>query len=203
MYLKISGYSIWLFVFFSCNNPNKNTAVVATQSPQPETISKFIPVTDFISGQLNEIESLPVTPLKLITVDNKKSDSVWMKREDVRGFAQPFLLPVIDSLSLSTKFRETSFMDETVNAFTFSYDPISGAVPDSFLLKRWDVYISPETNLIKRVFIVKEIASGKDKTTMQLTWLSGYWCKITYIKETGNKTELREEKVIWDFKGDQ
>src|ERR1035437_10028251 len=104
--------SFLLFFFSSCHNKE------VTQVPQinnTEETQSFFPVTDFLMGQLNEIEGLPVTPLK-ITVSDDKRDSLWLKKKDIRIFALPFLHPVIDSNSMQNFFTEKSFMDQTINA---------------------------------------------------------------------------------------
>ena len=110
---------------------------------------------------------------------------------------QEFLQPEIDSANLISLFTEKSFMDQSLNAVTFTYDPV-GILPDSMKLKHWDVYIDPKTSKVKRIYMVKQI----DKTkTLQLTWINGQWCKITTIStdEKGIMSVEKEEKLIWDF----
>ncbi len=160
--------------------------------------STFFPVTEYIRGQLREIDSLPVTPLKIIT-HNGKHDSIWMKKTDIRLFAEPFLHPEIDTTNFKKLFIEKSFLDQTINAFTFSYDPIE-TLPDTLQLKRWDVYIDPKNNTIKRIYMVKEVNDNGMLQTIQLTWKSNQWCKITTIKEPqGKQTDIKEELMKWDF----
>ena len=144
-------------------------------------------------------DSLPITPLKIIRVDGKE-DSVWMKKKDVRIFAQPFLQPKIDTANLGSLFTQKSFLDQTINAFTFSYDPVS-TLPDTMQLKRWDVYIDPQKSKVKRIYMVKEIIEKNTATkqTIQLTWMAAHWCKITTITEENNRSKIKEEKMIWDF----
>lgn len=172
-------------------------------NPQPtkkdsiET-STFFPVTEYIRGQLREIDSLPVTPLKIITY-NGKQDSMWMKKKDIRLFAEPFLHPEIDTTNFKKLFIERSFLDQTINAFTFSYDPIE-ILPDTLQLRRWDVYIDPTKNTIKRIYMVKEVNDNGMLQTLQLTWKSNQWCKITTIKEPqGKHPDIKEELMKWDF----
>ena len=160
----------------------------------------FFPVTQFILGELAQIDSLPVTPLKIISEDGKE-DSIWMKNKDVRIFAQPFLYPKIDTANLKALFAQKSFLDQTINAYTFSYDPVS-TLPDTMQLKRWDVYIDPQKNKVKRIYMVKEIRENNatTKQTIQLTWMAAHWCKITTITEQeNNQPEIKEEKMIWNF----
>lgn len=158
----------------------------------------FFPVTDFLLGQLSEIEKLPVTPLK-INFNGNKQDSTWLKREDIRKLASPFLQPVIDSLSMAKYFSGKSFLDQTINAFTFSYDAKT-QLPDSIKLIHWDVYIDPQKNNIQRIYMVKEDHTNAGNITMQLTWKANKWFSIRTIIESKDKEpEVKEEILKWDF----
>ena len=193
--------SIILFTFLaccSCSGPASNN----TQTAQNDSTASatYFPVTKYLRGQLREIDSMPVTPLKIVTHDGR-IDSTWMKKEDIRPFAEPFLHPEIDTTNLKTLFTEKSFLDQTINAFTFSYDPVA-PLPDTFRLKRWDVYIDAEKNTIKRIYIVKNSPVSKESadTTFQLTWRSNKWCKITTIvNQPGKQADVKEELMKWDF----
>ena len=172
--------------------------VILPQQQISQPNNSFFPVTQYILGQLNELDSLPVTPLKITSI-NGIVDSVWMKREDIRLFSQPFLTPTIDSITWHRHFSEKSFLDQTINAFTFSYDPIN-KLPDSIELKRWDVYVDPDNNKVKRIFIVKEFNDNKIPQIIQLIWKSDYYCKITTISEIpGVQPKVKEEEMIWNF----
>ena len=185
-----------LILFCSCSEQGtRSSKQTEKDSSQNQT---FFPVTEYIRGQLTEIDSMPVTPLKIITY-NGKQDSIWMKKEDIRLFAEPFLHPEIDTTNFKGLFAERSFLDQTIDAFTFSYDPID-KLPDTLQLRRWDVYIDPKKNTIKRVYIVKESSNNGIVQTLQLTWKSNQWCKITTITEqAGKQTGIKEELMKWDF----
>lgn len=177
---------ILILIFAACGD-NTETTTVPVNQDTAKTI--FFPVTEFIKGRLVELDSAENAPLKIVT-QNGISDSFWLKRESIRPFAQPFLSPEIDSLHLSNLFTGTSFLDQTINAFTFSYDPLN-QLPDTMSLRRWDVYVDPEKNIVKRVFIIKHV----DGVQMQLTWTTD-WCQVTTIKDD---KVLKEEKMIWNF----
>ena len=187
-----------IFFLFGCKeHPSQTTQQNIKDSTEE---AAFFPVTEFIRGELAQIDSLPVTPLKIITVDGKE-DSIWMKKKDIRDFAYPFLQPKIDTSNFKNLFSQRSFLDQTINAFTFSYDPIA-ALPDTLQLRRWDVYIDATKNKVKRIYLLKELneKSAVTNQTIQLTWTAGHWCKITTISEQENKSpKIREEKMIWDF----
>ena len=158
----------------------------------------FLSVTDLIRGQLTELDKTQLTPLRIISY-NGRSDSTWLKKEDIRKFADTFLSPEIDTNFLKSLFNEKSFLDQTINALTFSYDPIT-TLPDTMSLRRWDVYIDPEKQTIKRIYIVKEVKHNGKSQTLQLTWIPGFWAKINTISYDFKNTKLlKEEKLIWNF----
>ncbi len=184
------------FLFFSACHSGETARSVATTTYGDST--NIFPVTNFLRAQLKELDSMPVTPLQVIT-ENGKKDSTWMKRSDIRKNALPFLSPEIDSASMHSLFKESSFLDQTINAYTFSYDPKKG-LPNSLGLTHWDVYMNPQNNLIERIYMVKEKDSGNQSITRQLTWLVNKWYSIrTITQKQGEEPQIKEEKMIWDF----
>ena len=196
----ISILPAFLFILLSCNSGNKadsqKNTVADTQKKEAPEQAQFFPVTDFLKGQVTEIKSLGLNPVK-ITVKNKHEDSVWLKIEDLDEAFSVFLSPVIDSANLSGLFTEKKFLDQTINAFTFTYDPVK-PLPDSFLLQRWDVYIDPELNTVRRIFIIKRTTDHK---TLQLTWQTKESCRIVTIATDAKGLDYVEKEVTikWDL----
>ena len=185
-----------LIIFSACHSTEEKAEVSTIKNA--EAVETFFPVTDYLKGQLRELDSMPITPLKTVTV-NGKTDSAWLKRENIRFFATPFLTPVIDSVSMSPYFSEKSFLDQTINAFTFSYDA-KKQLPDSIKLRHWDVYIDPQKSTVQRVYLVKENIEDGINTTTQLTWKTNQWCSIRTITQKPEKDpEIKEEKMTWNF----
>ena len=161
--------------------------------------AEFIPVTQFFLGELFLIDSLPVTPLRLI-VENGKTDSQWLKKSEIKNLASEFLTPVIDSQHLYPYFKESSFLDQTINFYTFTYEA-KNKLPEDMTLTRWDVYVDPKNKNISRVYLVKNLHTTNGKSiTEQLTWKAGTSFKINYISELQNgKVNVKEEEIIWNF----
>jgi hypothetical protein len=184
----------FFLIFISCHSENTGSLV---NNNTVDTVNIF-PVTDFLKAQLKKIDSMPVTPLKIIT-ENGKIDSVWMKREDIRTNADAFLSPVIDSANMTSLFSEKAFLDETINEFTFSYDAKKN-LPDSIHLTHWDVYLNPQTKDIDRIYLVKENNDSNANVTKQLTWVTNKWFSIRTITQLPDEQpKIKEEKMIWDF----
>ena len=183
-----------LLLMQACHNsPEKINA-----RPQAEdtTRQSFFPVTDYVKGQIRDITERHVNPIKYITVGDH-TDSSWLKVEELPQAFDDFLHPVIDSLNLISFFKESGFMDQTIDAFTFTYEPKS-KLPDSITLEHWDVYIDPTTSKVRRIYMLKNAGEGKTK---QLTWQGDKWCKIVDLntKADGTSTIEKEVKITWDF----
>ena len=178
----------------ACHTVKKESA----PADNAKEVQSFFPVTDFLLGQLHETDSLPITPVK-ITIVGDKQDSLWLKKEDIRRFASPFLHPVIDSATMSNYFAEKSFLDQTINAVTFSYDAKT-KLPDSIKLNHWDVYVDPQKNTVDRIYLVKEETADNKSITTQLTWKANKWCSIrTIVQQQNKKPVVKEEIMKWDF----
>ena len=182
-----------IILLSACNNST-------TQSVSPQTTTEekpsFFPVTAYIKGQILEMREKGQTPIKYTSI-NEKTDSVMVKFEELNALCKEFLEPQIDSANLVDLFTESKFFDQTINAFTFTYEPKT-QLADSLTLKRWDVYVDPETGKVKRVYIIK--SAGQNKT-LQLTWQSNEWFKTTTITTNADGTSAieKEEKISWDY----
>jgi len=189
--------SIVIFLLQGCSQTNQPTNPVGEK--MGKKADSFFPVTSFIKGQIFTLDSLPVTPLKLTTIKGK-TDSVWIPIEKLKPLLQPFLTPVINETSFTQYFKETRFKDQTLNAVTFTYDPIN-IIPDSIALRHWDVYVDPETGNVIKVYIVKQIKDNNQIFIQQLTWQTNKQAKIVtiLIKPDDNMDLLKEVVYTWDF----
>lgn len=184
-----------LVVCSSCNHSNNNNNTENKPGDQKEHAT-FFPVTDFFKGQIAEIKKSGINPLQITNI-NKHQDSLWLKMEELNNAFADFLTPEIDSLNLMGLFSEKKFLDETINAFTFTYDPVK-PLPDSFLLQRWDVYIEPGSGTVKRIYLLK---NTPDHKTLQLSWQTNKYCRIVHISNEPKANDHVEKEIIikWDF----
>ncbi len=189
-------YLATCFVFISCNHKEDSSQSTAAIPADKPAITRFFPVTEYLLGQLAEIRTKGINPLRL-TKNKNTEDSSWIKMEELETAFASFLVPVIDSSNMIKLFKESKFLDQTIDAYTFSYDP-AGPLPDSMRLMRWDVYINPETNSVSRIYLVKK--TGDDKME-QLTWLHGKSCRIVTISngKEGKSIVEKEITIKWDF----
>jgi hypothetical protein len=182
-----------------CANKKTTEATLPINNDDTEAKASFFPVTSFLQGQMLQFDSLAVTPLH-ITKIHEKTDSEWIKREQLKSFLQPFLSPLITETNLTQYFKESKFNDQTINAITLSYDPIK-QLPDSINILTWNVYIKPETGFVTKVYMVKRINKDGQNIVQQLIWQTDNYAQLTEIlnKPDGSSELLKEEKFIWNF----
>ena len=196
-------YVILFFLLSGCWQQNDTVDYKTNnQIEEIDTVKErpsFFPVGNFIQGQILEIKNKGINPQK-ITLTGNKIDSSWLKVEQFETEFGEYYSPLIDSIQLSRFFIERKFFDQTLDAITLTYDPV-GVLPDSIPWKHWDIYIDPETNLVKRIYLVKKIDSKK---TRQLTWLPGINCRAITIVNNSNgneyKSKIEDEVTIkWNY----
>ncbi|MEO6404671.1 MAG: hypothetical protein ABIY51_14380 [Ferruginibacter sp.] len=187
---------IYMFIPGCNSNSSVNQKVNdSLASKSSNSKASFFPVTNFIKGEIYGIKQAGINPLQIINSIGKV-DSAWLKIENLDQAFDLFLNPVIDSISLIDYFNETSFLDQSIAAYTFTYEP-SRVLPASITLKRWDVYIDQESNKVKRIYMLKQ--SGD--TIRQLTWQAGDSAKIVTLLSNNNEEEIQQVKTIqWRFK---
>jgi hypothetical protein len=185
---------IALLFLNACNNSEEKTVVLNNTTVKEKP--SFFPVTAYLKGQIREIKEKGVTPVKYVTINNH-TDSVFVNFTQLDEVMKEFLQPEIDSVNLISFFTESKFLDQSINAFTFTYEP-KPQLPDSILFTHWDVYIEPEISKVKRIYLVKR---GGGNKTLQLTWQSNEWCKTTTIITNPNGTSAveKEEKISWVY----
>jgi hypothetical protein len=181
-------------VMISCNN-KKDQVIQEINTPDPKTeVDKnpaFFPVTNFIKGQIMDIRTRGINPLRIIK-QNGREDSMWIKIENLEQEMKEFMTPDIDTSNLRDLFKETNFLDQTMNAVTLTYDPKT-ILPDSLTIKQWTVYVDPLKNRVMRIYMAKQ--KGAEK--LHLTWESNEWCRIVVVS---NNDQVQKEVLIkWDF----
>ena len=184
--------SLLLFVFFACNNSAEKQANTVASTTEKKM---FFPVSSFIRGQLFDIGKSAVNPLKEVTSGNKK-DSFWLKPEELTTAAAEFLDPVIDTANLLDLFKESKFKDETLNSITYTFEPKT-ELPQGFQLKRWNVYVNPETGKVTSIYMVKT----RMDTTLHLLWKcdNNFTIKTVVEKPGKEPAEEKQVKITWKF----
>lgn len=191
-------FIILVTIIVSCEHKKKENDVNQgnldkNQDSSHETAT-FFPVTDFFKGEINKIKSSGKNPIKYFHNKQNKLDSLWIKMESFDSVFSDFITPSIDSSTDAKFYIEKRFFDNTINAFTLTYDS-KDHLPPSKPWTHWDIYVDPETNSVSRIYLVKII---NDSITKQLTWIPEKSCKIISIKDINNTSEIENEiNIKW------
>ena len=199
--MKILSALFFLTFILGCKTRKENSQ--SNFSPgikniTSDTAENFFPVTTYIKGEIRELKNAGETLMKT-RFAGSRTDTLWLKPNEFDSAFASFLTPVIDTSNLKGIFTETKFLDRTLNAFTFTYDPVQN-IQESFAFRHWDVYVNPDNGKIKRIYLLKKI---NNDIFLQLTWLSNKFYKIVTIKNTSGKTEIIKEEKISRSYGDE
>jgi len=182
-----------ILMLFSCRQKKQDGIKKQTiENTTDSTLEKkYFPVTEFILGEIHGIRDKGINPIK-----KTGHDSVFLKIESLEKEMADFLTPVITQTSMVPFFTESSFMDQTTNYYTFTYDPRE-ILPDSISLRHWDVYVDPKKSTVWRIYMLKE----GPETMRQLTWEAGRRCQIVELSKdsTGALSLFRETTIRWDY----
>jgi hypothetical protein len=163
----------------------------------------YIPVGVIIKAQVNNIDTSLYTIIKVNYVDSIRSDTEYVRREDVRALAQDFLN--IPELSKSD-YTEENFPGPTEGASTFTYRPVK---PDKQELKQVDLIIDPSLEMqgksqITTIIIEKLIANKDSSVEKKLLWQTDKSFQVTKIKQLPGQPEMYSSyKVIWSSVSDE
>jgi hypothetical protein len=198
IYRPLTGLCLLLVLVAACDQksePAGQSSDVWKDLPDTTTEApSFFPVSSYILGQLNDLESTGVS-LKKIILKNASADTSSASLQELIDSLKILVVHPIDSIKLGSFFKERKFNDQTIGSITLSYDRLPEAT-DSIPWKNWDVYLDPETGEIKRVFLVHQIDVW---TKRQITWVPGRSCRFVIIQEKldCNKPEVRQVTYQW------
>lgn len=197
--MNLRQFSICCIVALAGCNTKKKVQTLNPSSPLTVTDTgsavSFFPVTAFLKGEIFSVRNKGITPVKKTNV-GQHTDSSFVKTDSLEAVFSAFLNPVIDTGNLKGIFTEKKFLDQTLNAFTYTYDPVNNKA-EGFSFTHWDVYVNPDNGKVSRIYLVKNIGPARE---MLLTWQTGKWCKTVWLKTVNGKTSIeKEEKISWSY----
>jgi PBP1b-binding outer membrane lipoprotein LpoB len=188
-----------VFIFFlACNNPVATESVAtATGGKDTAAPKSFLPVTDFIAGEIRMIDSLQLPATKTITI-NKKDNLYPLTTAELRLLANEFLQPDINDPAIKQFYKETSVADQSSGAINFVYSTTN----TSLEIQRLDVNLKGDPVLndkVNSIYIEKITKSGDSVINKKLFWKFGKNFQVTTEKRLDKQVFPRQTlKVVWD-----
>jgi hypothetical protein len=191
MKFSITGLALLSLFVLSCGEPEQQQV----KKDEKDTTKAYLPVTDYIRGEIKTIDSLPVGILKRVTKGNK-ADSAFIQPAEFRLLAAEFLSNELEKGQFEQSFTESSFFDQSTELLTFTYEGTNPAVT----VKRVDVLISPSLQLdkIKSIYMEKAYKSGDTSISKKMYWKAGASFQVATEKKMAQQSRLEQIKVIWD-----
>jgi hypothetical protein len=177
--------------------------VLFSNCGEKEKAEAFIPVNTIIRAQINDIDTSLYTIIKITYIDTLRSDTDYVRREDIRDLAKDFL--TIPDLSRK-KYTEVNIPGPMEGLSTITYKPVN---PGKEELKQIDLIIDPSLEVQGKsqisTIIIERLFSNRDSSVeKKLLWQTGNSFQVTTIKQLPGQPEIYSSyKVIWKGVSDE
>jgi hypothetical protein len=153
----------------------------------------FFPIAGTILAELKKIDSLPIAIIKYTTSGEQK-DTVIFNKQDMKAVADELIKPDISLPEYKKYYKETVFMDNTVNTVTMSYT----TEEDDPVVRKIEVMIDPDNQKVKTIYVEKLDHQGDRNILRKMIWTSGKNLQVISIINGKNEMEtVKTEKYEW------
>ncbi len=157
-----------------------------------------ISAISIIKGQLKKLDSSMYAFTKYEKNDNK-TDTAYLKREEIRKFAEPFLLlPDIADKKIYQKYTEERLIDaqqETLNIISTLKEGENSVVQRQIMIIGMaDV----SSGKVKSIFIDRYVNSGDSTIEQKLFWeLDKFFTVDNLIQKDNHNDKYHYTKIAW------
>lgn len=187
----------WLLCAACGHHPQSPSSPSTDTLSRPDTAGTvFFPVAEVIESEIRQIDTTPVALRKLIT-GNGRADSGFIKPAEFQALAMQFVVPEFRNGQFEKNFTETSFIDNSTQAATFTYSTTDKDLP----LQRVDIVTVPrgENHQMESVYIERQRSSGDSSILDKMFWRAGKQFQvISLIRIKGAAAVQRNLIVSWD-----
>ncbi len=169
-------------------------AQAKTDSP---VVKNYLPVVDFIKGEIRNVDSFFAGIKKFNIVDGKMIDSTFITPEEFHKLAAEFVTNDLSKEYLEQHYEENSFLDQATQAVTFTYSALDHQLP----IKRIDLLTADVNGVdkMKSLFVEKITSSGDTTTIKRLLWKAGKNFNLITQRSVGQlQPQVSQVKVVWD-----
>ncbi len=179
-----------LFLLTACNQKKES-------KKEEESKEQPISALSIIKGQLNHLDT-SIYEVKKFETTNNKTDSVYLKRDEIRKAAESFLsLPEIADEKYHEKYTETRLIDAQQNSLNIT----SLSTSDTAEVQKQIIIIglSPTTNsTVQSIFIDRFISKGDSTVQQKLFWeIDKYFSIGSIIAKQNQPEKIHTTKVTW------
>jgi hypothetical protein len=187
------SFAVSLLLGSACGS---HTSPAPPAQKKDSTATAFLPVADYLRGEISYVDSTPLAIRKYTTRDNR-ADSSFIQQEEFNRLAKEFLTPELATDSFSKNFSENSFMDKTTGYLSFTYSTRDKTLP----LQRVDVLAAPGASVDKvmSIYLEKVFPSGDTVVRKKMFWQTVRSFLIFTSRQLPGKAPLENQlKVVWE-----
>ncbi len=160
----------------------------------------FFSAVSLIKGQVAHVDTSLYPIMRIEYRDSAHSDTIFIPREEFRAAASDFLsLPDIADKAISSRFKEETLYDETINKFMITYTPVNPAAEE---IQREELLATPSETGDATIsnIIIKTIISNKDSLVQKtMLWQIDKSFQVTTIRRLPGKPETTTTiKLSWN-----
>lgn len=187
-----------IICILGCGEKNKPAETVPDSTSVEDTArmaSPYFPVYDFLSNEIEYVDSLPVGIMKYRKA-GVIQDSGYIKLDEFHRLADEFLVQDINDSAFKKGFKETSFVDRSNGNATFFYraeDTTLEVKRVDVVTARGDIY-----DEVKSIYIEKALQSGDSFIVKKLYWKPKRNFQIITVNSSGESKKNELVKVVWD-----
>ncbi|HYF33465.1 MAG TPA: hypothetical protein VD993_20210 [Chitinophagaceae bacterium] len=174
----------------ACNDNNTPTEKDYANAP------KFFPVANYIRDDIKSAGSEPIGVQYYFSSPQKK-DSSYIGLDTMKQLAQQaFLVPEIEKENFERSFKETTFLDETTQMATLTYQSMDSTT----IVKRVDVLLEPGTQAddVRTIYMEKMYNDGDTAVIQRMSWKRTWFKIITLKMLRDNPTTVETLMIGWD-----
>lgn len=176
------------------------TSIVIISGCKEEKKSKTDPpisALSIIKGQIQHLDTSLYQVTKIETTKNK-SDTVILKREEIRKYAAAFLsLPEIADAKYYDKYKEERFIDQeqgTLSITAFANDGNAEIQKQILIISLADI----TSGKVNSIYIDRQRSEGENIIEEKLFWeVDSYFSIGSIIQKQNQVEETRLVKIEW------
>lgn len=183
-----------LLIYTSCNTKQDGAADAPTVAATPDSV-KFYPVKDYLSSQIQELNTTPYFIYKITMESGKKDSTVLSNKNDLKYWTDKFLAFDISDPSVKKYYKEEIFNDATLGTLTVTYTAVKTDLP----VQTVHVLLDGEANKVKHIFINTKTVSDDSTVIEKLGWNARKSCFVNRIVLAKNASEkTQQNNIIWN-----
>jgi hypothetical protein len=174
------------------------TFLIACKEKKTSSKEPAISAVSIIKGQLNQLDTSLFKIMKFETMDGK-TDTTYLKREEVRDMAKDFLsLPDISQNNYAENYTEERLIDETQNtlSITAMAKHENQEIQKQIIIVPLDKFA---TGNVQSIYIDRFVQTNDSLLQQKLFWEIDKYFRIGSIMQKGTQPEKTYVlKVTWE-----